>query len=262
MLPRKVNAESASQLRTLQTEAKIAYIRLNIPTACPPRTAVPVYQGRGLASLFISARPARFRSGMRLIQLFEFMIGRNRSSCQRSTEFTLIFKFLSREARARSREHMQTWMPYSHFGVLGISTEPPKERRFVVKLWRILIGQPFSPVASRHHHRVPILGRLRTSSLRLLVAIQTRNLPARLLPTVIRCRLEALVTALFTRQVTSLFAHSRRLIRWGRFPCPLPKAAKLMAIRRLARSMAECVPIFYAHRKHNIRCLRHLDETA
>jgi hypothetical protein len=40
-----------------QNEGKLGYIKLNIPTACPPRAAVPVNQGRGFASLFHLSTP-------------------------------------------------------------------------------------------------------------------------------------------------------------------------------------------------------------
>ena len=38
-------------------EGKLAYVKLNRQTPCPPRGAVPVNQGRGLASLFQLSTP-------------------------------------------------------------------------------------------------------------------------------------------------------------------------------------------------------------
>ena len=48
---------SFSPANPSQNEGKLGYINLNIPTACPPRTAVPVNQGRGFASLFHLSTP-------------------------------------------------------------------------------------------------------------------------------------------------------------------------------------------------------------
>jgi hypothetical protein len=48
------------------SEGKLAYVRrLNTPTPCLPRSAVPISQGR-CRRLFHSQRPDRLRSGMRL----------------------------------------------------------------------------------------------------------------------------------------------------------------------------------------------------
>jgi YD repeat-containing protein len=44
-VPMKLNAGTASRLRTQHKEGKLTYIRLNIQTPCPPRGAVPVNQG-------------------------------------------------------------------------------------------------------------------------------------------------------------------------------------------------------------------------
>ena len=54
------------------SEAKITYVRLNIPAPCPPRSVVPVHQERGFASLFhqhagsLSARDATTESEIAL----------------------------------------------------------------------------------------------------------------------------------------------------------------------------------------------------
>jgi hypothetical protein len=40
-----------------QNKGKLGYIKLIIPTACPPRTVVPVNQGCGFASLFHLSTP-------------------------------------------------------------------------------------------------------------------------------------------------------------------------------------------------------------
>jgi hypothetical protein len=54
-----MNAETASRLRTPQElEGKLAYVRLNIQTPCPPRGAVPVNQGRLRRYFTLTARIA------------------------------------------------------------------------------------------------------------------------------------------------------------------------------------------------------------
>ena len=50
----KINAGTASRLRTLPNEAKLAYIKLNIQTPCPPRGAVPVNTGAWLGDFSLS----------------------------------------------------------------------------------------------------------------------------------------------------------------------------------------------------------------
>ena len=52
-----VSATNASQ-----NEGKIAYIKLNTPAACPPRTVVPVNTGARFGE-FISSQRARFAFG-------------------------------------------------------------------------------------------------------------------------------------------------------------------------------------------------------
>jgi len=59
---------SFSATNPSQSEGKLAYIKLNIPTPCPPRGAVPGNQGR-CWRLLHSGRPVRLRSGMRLSRL-------------------------------------------------------------------------------------------------------------------------------------------------------------------------------------------------
>jgi hypothetical protein len=46
-----------SPVNPSQNEGKLGYVLLNIPTACPPRAAVPFNQGRGFASLFHLSTP-------------------------------------------------------------------------------------------------------------------------------------------------------------------------------------------------------------
>jgi len=48
---------SFSPANPSQNEGKLGYVELNIPTACPPRAAVPVNLGRGFASLFHLSTP-------------------------------------------------------------------------------------------------------------------------------------------------------------------------------------------------------------
>lgn len=60
---------SFSVANATRIEAKLTYIRLNTETPYPPRGAVPVNQGR-CRRLFHSQRPDRFRSWMRLSQLY------------------------------------------------------------------------------------------------------------------------------------------------------------------------------------------------
>ena len=57
-----LSAGAASRLRTQRKEAKIAYIKLNIPTACPPRTAVPV-NTRARFCESVSSQHAQFAFG-------------------------------------------------------------------------------------------------------------------------------------------------------------------------------------------------------
>ena len=64
-MPRKIYAGLASRLRTMR---KLAYIRLNRQTPCPPRGAVPVNQGC-CRRLFHSQQPDRLRSWRRPSQL-------------------------------------------------------------------------------------------------------------------------------------------------------------------------------------------------
>jgi hypothetical protein len=53
MVPTKIKRwNSFSATNVSQNEAKLGYVELNIPTACPPRAAVSVNQGRGLLSFF------------------------------------------------------------------------------------------------------------------------------------------------------------------------------------------------------------------
>jgi RHS repeat-associated protein len=56
-------AGTASRLRTLFNETKNAYVRLNIPTACPPRAASRSTQGRGFSNLFHLSTPGSLSVG-------------------------------------------------------------------------------------------------------------------------------------------------------------------------------------------------------
>src|SRR2546427_4723062 len=72
--PRSTLFPYTTLFRTLlEEEAKLAYVKLNIQTPCPPRGAVPVNQGC-CGRLFHSRHPARFRSWMRLPRLCELYI--------------------------------------------------------------------------------------------------------------------------------------------------------------------------------------------
>ncbi len=46
----KKHRRSFSATNPSQSEGKLAYLKLNIPTPCPPPSAVLVYQERGISS--------------------------------------------------------------------------------------------------------------------------------------------------------------------------------------------------------------------
>jgi YD repeat-containing protein len=63
LLPtRNKHRNSFSATNAPQTGAKLAYIKLNIPMPCPPRSTVPVYTGAWFYE-FVSSQRARFAFG-------------------------------------------------------------------------------------------------------------------------------------------------------------------------------------------------------